>query len=189
LVLHCRSISRSAGTTSRTGDAVPPPPTRRSRACQADQKGIPGRGGADRSQNVPMPIHKLDIRLPSNTIINTDVAIDVYSNGPMLGALFISKGSLDWRPARHQAAYRIGWEKFDLLMREKGADERSDDSPGRARNNSFPSGVVPVHTGAHPRLLACWPPHRSGIATVPEGRWREVTDRGRLLPHDGSSTT
>jgi hypothetical protein len=67
-----------------------------------------------------MPAHKLEITVPPKAILNTDVVISVMSGDAKLGELRISRGSVDWVPARHQGAYRLSWERFDLIMRESG---------------------------------------------------------------------
>jgi hypothetical protein len=67
-----------------------------------------------------MPAHKLEISVPPKAILNSDVVITVMADDAKLGELRISRGSLDWVPARHQGAYRLAWERFDLLMRESG---------------------------------------------------------------------
>jgi hypothetical protein len=49
-------------------------------------------------------------------VVNTDLSVIVNSDGQRLGELLISKGSLDWRPARHQYSVKISWENFARLM-------------------------------------------------------------------------
>jgi hypothetical protein len=71
-------------------------------------------------QDRSMPVHDLQIELPRKVILNSDVVIEVRSESLKLGDLRISRGSLDWVPAKHQAAFRLSWERFDELMRERG---------------------------------------------------------------------
>jgi hypothetical protein len=47
---------------------------------------------------------------------NVDVTFQVWS-GPLLGTLTLSKGSIDWRPARKQSTVSKTWEEFSELMR------------------------------------------------------------------------
>lgn len=68
-----------------------------------------------------MPKHEIDARLPAHTIANVDVRFLVNSDGVLLGELKISKGSLDWRPAKHQYSRRLSWEKFASLIEEHGS--------------------------------------------------------------------
>jgi len=67
-----------------------------------------------------MPSHKLEISLPPKVILNSDVVIDVQSDDAKLGELRISRGSIDWIPGKHQASFRLSWERFDEVMRESG---------------------------------------------------------------------
>jgi hypothetical protein len=67
-----------------------------------------------------MPAHSLQIELPRKVILNTDVVIAVKSDEVKLGELRISRGSVDWVPAKHQAAFRLSWERFDVVMQERG---------------------------------------------------------------------
>lgn len=47
---------------------------------------------------------------------NVDVAFRVW-NGPLLGTLTLSKGTVDWRPANKRKAVSKTWEEFNDLMR------------------------------------------------------------------------
>jgi hypothetical protein len=67
-----------------------------------------------------MPKHKLEIELPPKVILNSDVVIEVHSDDSKLGELRISRGSVDWIPAKYQSAFRLTWERFDYVMRESG---------------------------------------------------------------------
>ena len=63
-----------------------------------------------------MPRHEIEASLPAHRIVNPDVTVIVKSNGTKLGELLMSKGSIDWRPSKHQTSYRMTWEKFARLM-------------------------------------------------------------------------
>lgn len=67
-----------------------------------------------------MPSHDVDVKVPAHMIAHADVSIFVKSDGALLGELRISKGSLDWRPAKHQHSCKMLWEKFAALMEEHG---------------------------------------------------------------------
>ena len=67
-----------------------------------------------------MPRHQLEISVPPKAILNTDVVITVVEDDIKLGELRISRGSLDWVPARAHTAYRLGWSRFNDLMRDHG---------------------------------------------------------------------
>jgi hypothetical protein len=63
-----------------------------------------------------MPKHRVEISEPSRRVLNSDVEFTVYSDGSVLGTLFVSKGSIDWRPAGHQKAHHWTWEQFARVM-------------------------------------------------------------------------
>jgi flagellar basal body P-ring protein FlgI len=69
-----------------------------------------------------MPEHRIEVEMPPKLVLNKDVRIVVTSDDVRLGELAISKGSIDWRPAKHPAdrPYRMSWERFDAVMRELG---------------------------------------------------------------------
>jgi len=73
-----------------------------------------------------VPTHKLEIALPPKVILNSDVVIDVHSDDAKLGELRISRGSIDWVPGKHQALFRMSWERFDEVMRESGSRRARD---------------------------------------------------------------
>jgi hypothetical protein len=59
---------------------------------------------------------ELELRLPSRPIVNVDASITVKQRGQVLGELLISRGSLDWRPAKHQYPIKMSWRQFAKLM-------------------------------------------------------------------------
>jgi hypothetical protein len=65
-----------------------------------------------------MPRHEIEASLPAHRIVNADVTVVVKSDGAKLGELLISKGSIDWRPSKHQTSHRMSWEKFAKCMEE-----------------------------------------------------------------------
>ena len=67
-----------------------------------------------------MPAHRVEVEIPPKLVLNKDVRIVVSSGETRLGELSISKGSVDWRPAKHPSSYRLSWERFDAVMREAG---------------------------------------------------------------------
>lgn len=67
-----------------------------------------------------MPTHRVEVEIPPKLVLNKDVRIVVSSGDTRLGELQISKGSVDWRPAKHPSSYRLSWERFDAVMRDAG---------------------------------------------------------------------
>ena len=65
-----------------------------------------------------MPVHEIRMSLPRASVINSDVEIEVWSDGVKLGELHLSKGTIDWRPAHTARETRLPWEKFARLMED-----------------------------------------------------------------------
>jgi hypothetical protein len=56
-------------------------------------------------------------------VVNADLVVEVRSDGGKLGEMWISKGSVDWRPKGYQYATRsLSWEQFAALMSEPDGD-------------------------------------------------------------------
>lgn len=65
------------------------------------------------------------MKLPDPTVINKDVVIAVKSGGVALGRLQVSKGSIDWWPAKASAThYKMTWEKFAETMETLGREAK-----------------------------------------------------------------
>lgn len=47
-----------------------------------------------------MPQHEIRVTQPSKTVLHNDISFTISAGGRTLGELTISKGSIDWRPAR-----------------------------------------------------------------------------------------
>ena len=67
-----------------------------------------------------MAVHRVELSLPSTDILNTDVIVNVWSDDELLGELRISRGTIDWRPGRHQTVWSMEWERFNDVMRDHG---------------------------------------------------------------------
>ena len=65
-----------------------------------------------------MATHEIEVDLPARRIVNTDLRVTVKSDGVQLGELLISKGTLDWRPAKHHRVISLEWETFARLIQE-----------------------------------------------------------------------
>jgi hypothetical protein len=63
-----------------------------------------------------MSKHDIEASLPAHNVVNTDLNVVVRSDGKRLGELLISKGSIDWRPARRQSSISLTWEQFARLV-------------------------------------------------------------------------
>ena len=48
--------------------------------------------------------------------MHSDVSFIVFSDDERLGELSISKGTIDWKPARARKTISLSWEKFAQLI-------------------------------------------------------------------------
>ena len=71
-----------------------------------------------------MPTHEIEVELPARQIVNTDLVVTVKSDGVQLGELSISKGTIDWRPAKHHRPITLEWETFARLIEDWDATHR-----------------------------------------------------------------
>jgi hypothetical protein len=68
-----------------------------------------------------MAKHKVKLKLNQGIEIeNVDASFPVWSDDDFLERLRVSKGSVDWQPARGQMVYRLSWERFAELMVDNG---------------------------------------------------------------------
>ncbi len=63
-----------------------------------------------------MPEHRVEMAQPSKVVLHSDVRFTVYGDEQKLGDLTISKGTIDWRPARRRSVHSLTWEQFARLM-------------------------------------------------------------------------
>lgn len=62
--------------------------------------------------------HDVKFSIPKRTLGTADVEFDVHRDGNKLGTLKVSKGSLVWFPSGTSYGHKIGWKKFDKLMKD-----------------------------------------------------------------------
>jgi hypothetical protein len=67
-----------------------------------------------------MAKHEIITHLPLHAMSNEDFTIEVRSNDKPLGDLIIGQGSVRWHPSGSPYAYKIGWERFGRMMKDKG---------------------------------------------------------------------
>jgi hypothetical protein len=63
-----------------------------------------------------MPKHEIEASFPAHRVANTDLSVTVKSDGRKLGQLMISRGTVDWHPAKKQSVVTMRWETFASLM-------------------------------------------------------------------------
>jgi hypothetical protein len=71
-----------------------------------------------------MATHDIEVNLPARRIVNTDVTVVVKSDGAKLGELLISKGTVDWRPAKRQTLVSMRWETFAKVLEDWDENRR-----------------------------------------------------------------
>lgn len=65
-----------------------------------------------------MPKHSVIVDLPARPIAHADAKFHVKSNGRKFGMLAISKGAVVWFPFNSPYGCKLGWEKFNQLMKD-----------------------------------------------------------------------
>jgi len=78
-----------------------------------------------------MARHDIDVKVPHEIWVgNKDLEVVVYADGKLFGRLHVSRGTIDWIPAKQRTSYRLRWADFDRAM--QGTPGRS---PTRQRNS------------------------------------------------------
>lgn len=72
-----------------------------------------------------MPRHDVSVAIPQKLVLSKDVEFEIKSDGQLLGNLLVSKGNIEWRPAKASVnKRRMSWEKFAALMDEQGSNAK-----------------------------------------------------------------
>lgn len=66
-----------------------------------------------------MAKHDVSFSIPKRALGKADVEFVVRKNGRVFGTLAISNGSLVWFPSKTTYGFKMGWTKFDKLMKEE----------------------------------------------------------------------
>jgi hypothetical protein len=61
--------------------------------------------------------HAVTMKTSSLELTKADVKFDVSRGGEKFGTLFLSRGAVVWRPKDGKKNYKVGWTKFDTVMR------------------------------------------------------------------------
>ena len=64
-----------------------------------------------------MAKHNVYFELPSSELGQAAAKFAIYENGDKLGEITISRGALEYYPANKQIPIKLGWGRFDKLMR------------------------------------------------------------------------
>lgn len=65
-----------------------------------------------------MAKHNVFFNLPKRELGKSDLVFEVFSDNEKFGTITISKGALEWWPGNAKKPYRLGWQRFDLAIRE-----------------------------------------------------------------------
>jgi hypothetical protein len=68
-------------------------------------------------QNTCMATHNVFFNLPARELGNSDIIIEVFSDEEKFGTITISKGALEWYPANAKNPYKLGWLRFDRVIK------------------------------------------------------------------------
>lgn len=68
-----------------------------------------------------MAEHRITVHPSRPLEVNAaDLVIEVTSDGAKLGELWVSRGTIDWRPRNHTyPTASMSWEQFDAMMRRQ----------------------------------------------------------------------
>jgi hypothetical protein len=64
-----------------------------------------------------MATHNVFFNLPARELGNSDIILEIFSNEEKFGTITISKGALEWYPANAKKPYKLGWFRFDRIIK------------------------------------------------------------------------
>ncbi len=65
-----------------------------------------------------MAVHEVEFTIPTRLLGKSDVKFVVRENGKVIGTLAVSNGSVVWFPRGTSYGCKMGWAKFDRLMKD-----------------------------------------------------------------------
>jgi hypothetical protein len=69
--------------------------------------------------------HDVSFTIPYRSLGKSDIRFKVFANNEKLGELQVSNGALVWFPKNKKIGNKLGWSKFDKLIRDlKRAEKR-----------------------------------------------------------------
>jgi hypothetical protein len=69
-------------------------------------------------------MHDVRFSIPERKLGTADIEFKVKKQGRLFGTLRISKGSIVWLPKDTSIGHKIGWKKFDEIMKNQKRSER-----------------------------------------------------------------
>lgn len=70
-----------------------------------------------------MAKHNVYFQLPETELGKVDAHFGIYKNGEKLGQITISKGGLEYYPAKRKTPIKISWTQFDSLTKQFDSGE------------------------------------------------------------------
>jgi hypothetical protein len=70
-----------------------------------------------------MARHDVTVDMPPRPLKRQDVLFNVKRDGSTYGTLKVSNGSVVWFPSGTTFGYKMGWGKFDEMMRANATRE------------------------------------------------------------------
>ena len=69
-------------------------------------------------------MHDIRFSIPDRELGKADIEFKVKKAGKLFGTLRVSKGSIVWLPKDTTYGHKIGWNKFDEVMRDQKRSEK-----------------------------------------------------------------
>jgi hypothetical protein len=66
-----------------------------------------------------MAKHEVAFDVPKRPLGRADIEFTVKENGSVLGTMTVSNGSVVWFPKGKTYGCKMGWNKFDKIMKEQ----------------------------------------------------------------------
>jgi len=72
-----------------------------------------------------MARHDVTVDMPPRPLKRQDVSFLVKANGAVIGTLKVSNGSVVWFPKGTTYGCKMGWKRFDAIMKEHAIREEA----------------------------------------------------------------
>ncbi len=69
-------------------------------------------------------MHDIRFSIPDRELGKAEIEFKVKKAGKLFGTLRVSKGSIVWLPKDTTYGHKIGWNKFDEVMRDQKRSEK-----------------------------------------------------------------
>ena len=68
--------------------------------------------------------HEGEFSIPKRELGKADIEFSVKRGGQKFGTLKVSKGSLVWVPRDNTYGFKVGWDQFDVFIKDHGTSEK-----------------------------------------------------------------